>query len=305
MGKYREIMQEFTLNNIPDLDVCVLAALELCSEKKIPSIKIKFKRPLVVGSGNAAATGKIMFEDKDAVFADESSFEHKLKTIEAIDGVVLLSASGGKHAPLIAKVSKRHKKKVILITNNPNAEAGRHADTTYVFPKNREPYTYNTSTYMGMMLSHTKEDPQKIIRFLEKLDSLTVPHFSKFKKYYLIVPPKFQGIIRLLNIKFVELFGRNIARDIETTEQVKHANTVVPSQNELFISFGIKNKTYGKDRLHIPLPANADYVTMMAVGYYIIGKIQKAQPAWFKRNIAHYTKEMSKIFKSNINPIVD
>ena len=142
-------MQEFTLKSIPNLDICVLAALELLANTKTPKIKIPFKRPLVVGSGNAAATGKIIFEKHDAVFADESTVDLKLKNIKSIDGVVLISASGAKHAPIIAKKAKKKKKQVILITNTKNSMAEPFANKTYLFPKNKEPYTYNTSTYMG------------------------------------------------------------------------------------------------------------------------------------------------------------
>lgn len=302
-----EVMNTFTLKSIPDLDTCVLAALELFSEKKVPKIKISYKRPLVVGSGNAAATGKIIFEDYDAVFADESTYENKLKKIKTIDGVVLISASGGKHAPIIAKKAKSYEKKVTLITNNEKALAKKFADETYVFPKNREPYTYNTSTYMGMILGKTKENPKRILQFIEgRIDKVKFPDFSKYKSYFLIVPEEFAGTIRLLNVKFIELFGRKIARDVETFEYMKHAVTVVPG-DELFISFGKKNETWGakKNRLYIPLPKNAGYAAMMAVGYYVIGNIQKAQPVWFKKNIQNYTEKTSKIFGSEIKPIVE
>lgn len=306
-----KIMNTFTLKNIPDLDVCVLAALELFAKEKIPKMEIPYKRPLVVGSGNAAATGRIIFEKKDAIFADESTYEEKLKNIKAIDGVVLISASGGKHAPIIAKCSKKFKKHVTLITNNQEALAKEYLDNKhkydlYVFPKNREPYTYNTSTYMGMILGMTHENPKKIFSFIKnKIDKIKLKDFSKYKRYYLIVPEEFSGIIRLLNVKFVELFGRNISREIETYEYVKHATTVVPAKNELFITFGRKYTTFGKEHLYIPLPKNADYATMMAVGYYMIGKIQKAQPSWFKKNIGGYTKKASKIFGQEIKPIVE
>jgi hypothetical protein len=301
----RKIMQNFTLKNIPNLDVCVLAALELFAEEKVPKMKIRYKRPLVVGSGNAAATGRIVFAEKDAVFADESSFESKLKHIKAIDGVVLISASGGKHAPSIAKASKKARKHVTLMTSNKDAPAKNYADKVYLFPKNREPYTYNTSTYMGMVLGHTHENPKNIMKFIKnKVDKINLPNFSRYKKYYLIVPEQFGEVIRLLNVKFIELFGRNIARDIETFEYVKHATTVVPS-GELFITFGRKYTTFGRKHVHIPLPKNVDYAMMMAVGYYLVGKIQQAQPDWFKKNIANYTKKVSNVFGSTIRPIVE
>jgi len=304
-----DILNTFTLGTVPDLDVAVLGALELFQKEKLLRIEIPYKRPLVVGSGNAEATGRIIFEDTDAVFASESNFESKLKHIPDIDGVILISASGGKHAPVIAKYAKDLGKSVILITNNPNAEAAKFIedDKIFVFPKNREPYTYNTSTYMGMILGKTNEDPEKIQKFIQQqIDTLTFPDFSQYDKYFLIVPPKFSGIIRMLQVKFIELFGRRIARDVETSEYMKHAVTVVPS-SELFISFGEENTTWGEPdkRFHIPLPENAGYATIMAIGYYVIAQIQKQHPPYFKDNITLYTEKASKIFGSEIRQIVE
>lgn len=307
------ILNTFDLNNIPNLDVAVLGALELFIDKTLPKIDVSmYKHPLVVGSGNAEATGKIIFEKADAVFASESNYEEKLQNIPAIDGVVLISASGGKHAPIIARRAKELHKHVTLITNTTNSLAHDELDNIhnydeYILPKNREPYTYNTSTYMGMILAATGEDPAKIYEYI-KSNTMKIMYldFKKYNKFYLIVPAKYSGIIRMLQVKFIELFGRNIARDIETDEYVPHATTVALS-NELFISFGIKNETWGKpeNRLYIPLPNNADYGAMMAVGYYIVAQIQKAYPHYFKDNIGNYTAKVSKIFKSNIQPIVE
>lgn len=292
---------------IIDLDDCVIDALELFIRKGVPELDInRFKRPLVVGSGNAAATGMIIFEKSDAVFADESNFELKLKTVKEIDGVVLISASGGKHAPIIAKISKkRYKKSVVLLTNNENAPAKRYADESYVFPKNAEPYTYNTSTYMGFILSATKEDPKKILDFIrKKTDRIKMPEFRKYSGYYIMVPEKLGGITKMLHTKFTELFGRKVARDIETFEHSKHATTVVPS-DELFISFGKKDRIFGNDGLFVQLPNNAGYGAMMAIGYYMIGKMQKSYQPWFKENIEEYCRKASKIFRQEIKPIVE
>ena len=305
-----DTLNKFTLDTIPDLDVAVLGALELFQKDKLPKLDIKqYRQLLVVGSGNAEATGRIIFEDTNAVFASESSFENKLKHIPDIDGIILISASGGKHAPVIAKYAKDLGKSVILITNNPNAEAAKFIedDKIFVFPKNREPYTYNTSTYLGMILGKTNEDPEKIQKFIQQeIDTLTLPDFSQYDKYFFIVPPKFSGIIRMLEVKFIELFGRRIARDVETSEYMKHAVTVVPSE-ELFISFGEKNTIWGEPekRLHIPLPENVGYATMMAIGYYVIAQIQKQHPPYFKENIALYTEKASKVFGSEIKVIVE
>ena len=45
--KNLEIMENFTLKNIPDLDTCVLGALELFMKEPLPKINIKFKKPMV------------------------------------------------------------------------------------------------------------------------------------------------------------------------------------------------------------------------------------------------------------------
>lgn len=313
MGYYREKLQTFDEHSLPDLDEVVLGALELFQEVPLPKCTLPYARPLVVGSGNAEATGRIMFSGYDAVHASESTFEEKLRSIQSVDGIVIVSASGGKHAPMIAQHAKEHGKHVTLLTNNPNAQAQevlreRAAYDAFVFPKNREPYTYNTSTYMGMIFGCTKEDPEHIYRFITNtLQSVSFPDFAQYNKFYLIVPPEFSGIIRMLHIKFIELFGRMIARDIETSEYSKHDTTIVPAPDELFISFGYDNETWGKPehRLTIPLPDDAKYAAMMAVGYYILGQIQKAHPPYFKDNIIAYLKEASKTFGSTILPIVE
>ncbi|PJE75765.1 hypothetical protein COV04_02350 [Candidatus Uhrbacteria bacterium CG10_big_fil_rev_8_21_14_0_10_48_11] len=291
------------------MDAAVLGALELFQKEKLPRIEILYKRPLVVGSGNAEATGRIIFEDTDAVFASESNFESKLKHVPDIDGVILISASGGKHAPIIAKRAKELGKHVSLITNNSNAPAKEFVENKdlFVFPKNREPYTYNTSTYMGMILGHTRENPKEIQSFIEKyIDTISFPDLSLYSSYFFIIPPKFSGIIRMLQVKFIELFGRRIAHDVETSEYMKHAVTVVPS-DELFVSFGEENTTWGEPnkRLQLPLPENAGYAAMMAIGYYVIAHIQKQHPPYFKENIALYAEKASKIFGSEIRPIVE
>lgn len=309
----REILQSFDLENLPDLDVAVLGALELFQTTPLPQLDLSaYAHPLVVGSGNAEAAGRILFEKADAIFASESNYEEKLRAIPTIDGVVLISASGEKHAPIIARTARALGKHVTLITNTPNSSASRELDhqhpyDEYVFPKNREPYTYNTSTYLGMILGNTKEDPAAIERFIrDHIDTLTLPDLSQYNKFYLIVPARFSGIIRMLQVKFIELFGRMVARDVETAEYTRHATTVVPS-DELFISFGEENTTWGKpeNRLFVPLPQNADYGAVMAIGYYIIAQIQKQHPPYFKQHIVQFMNQVSALFGQTMSPIVE
>lgn len=303
-----QLLDTFTLENIPDLDVAVLGALELFQKASLPKIDTSaYKRPLVVGSGNAEATGRIIFEDVDAVFASESTFEEKLRAIVTIDSVIIISASGAKHAPIIAEQAQRAGKPVVLITNTDMSPAAQYADQVCVFPKNREPYTYNTSTYLGMILGHTGENPAEIDQFIrEDVASLALPDFSKYDKYFFIVPARFSGIVRMLEVKCIELFGRNIARDVETVEYMRHATTVAPS-NELFVSFGEENTIWGdpEHRFFVPLPENANYAAMMAIGYFTVAHIQKKHPPYFKEHIVAYTKKASELFGSPIHPIVE
>jgi hypothetical protein len=308
-----QILDTFGLNAIPNLDIAVLGALELFQQKHLPKIDISaYRHPLVVGSGNAEATGRILFEKADALFASESNFEEKLVNIPNIDSVVLISASGSKHAPLIAKRAREFGKPVSLITNTQDSPASKEldlhgGDTEHVFPKNREPYTYNTSTYMGMILGATGEDPAAISQFIQRqVSTLKFPDFSRYDKYYLIVPPEFSNLVRMLQVKFIELFGRNIARDVETSEYVRHATTVAPS-DELFISFGEENTIWGdtENRLFVPLPDKAGYAAMMAVGYFTVSQIQNAYPHFFKDNIATWSDHVSKLFGETLKPIVE
>ncbi len=93
----------------------------------------------------------------------------------------------------------------------------------------------------------------------------------------------------MLEIKFIELFGRKVARDIFTYEQMRHATTVVQDDAELFICFG--NQTgicYGDNQIDLPIFDISNYAAMMLVGYYLIGKIQTTLPPYFMDSIDDY-----------------
>jgi hypothetical protein len=304
----KEIMQTFFLPHIPTLDVAVEAALELFSEKKLPKFDPKkFKRPLVIGSIGAEATGKILFANTDAVFANESNYLEKLKTARGVDMAVVISASGAKHAIPIVKTLKKARKKVLLFTCNENTELKKvlSKKQIHVFPKNREPYTYNTSTYLGMILSTTKENPKKIRDFIKTKTKPLIPlNFGAYSAFYITVPARFDLLRPLFAAKFHELFGRKLAKDIFTDEQSRHATTVVPSQ-EMFIEFGDVDFHPGQPCHKFPLPSWASYGTMMAIGYYVIGHIQRQQPQYFKEYLEAYCKQAFELFGEEIKPIVE
>lgn len=289
-----------------DLDEAVVRALELFVRSGVPSVDFKvFRRPLVVGSGNAAATGRILFRDKDAVFADEGTYQKRLDGAAGIDGAFLISAAGGKHAPGIARELKARGLETVLLTCNAEAPAKRYATKTFVFPKLPEPYTYNTSTYIGMILSSTGEDPRAILRHIRGRVAPLIPkELSAYDAFFFIVPAEFECIKEMLLTKFDELFGPKVNGRAFTPEQVKHSKTVVASDTELFIGLGYENRIWGKNRLNVPLPANVGYAAVMAGGYYIIGHIQKQHPPYFKESIGAYARKTSEVFGETITPMV-
>lgn len=306
-----EILNSFDENNLPDLDVCVLGALELFDKTELPSFDFDvYSNPIVVGSGNALTTGHVLFDESNSVFADESTYEKKLRTISSVNGAILISASGSKHAIGISKSLSEKNIPITMLTNNTNAPAKEflNENQIVVFPKNREPYTYNTSTYMGMILSKTKENPESIHQFITETAAKVIPsNFTEYDSFFMIIPPEFNAMREMLLTKFDELFGSKVSGRVFTLEQAKHAKTVVPSEKECFISFGERNDLFGEEgnRIHIPLPNNVGYGALMAISYFLIGQIQKQHPPYFKENIAVYAKAASKMFGHTIMPIVE
>ncbi len=289
-----------TNSPLPFLDEVVLQALEFFSSQNLPSIHFDlFSFPLVLGSGNAEVVGRILFSQRKAIFANLNNASQMLENIPEIDGVVLVSASGSKDAPLLAKLAKKHKKKVLFLTNNPKALVLEHLDKedkVVIFPSLPEPYSYNVSTYLGQLLSFTKEDPLDIKRHILSL-SVSQENFEGICQYVFVLPSRFWEMCRMFHIKFAELFGREVARDIETQESIKHGFTIVESEKELFVYLGAKEQWWGKQQLFIPVPENFSFAGMMALGYFVIGKIQRALPPFFKENISNYTQKSKAWFK--------
>ncbi len=311
MGTHSDILNTFTADTLPDLDVVVLGALELFADTNIPALDFShLKKPLVFGSGNAYLTAQIVFDGTEAVFADESSFTDVLQKYTDIDGVVVFSASGSKHAVAMVLEIQKAGLEVYLVTNTTHSPAGELLTNEFVhiFPKNREPYTYNTSTYLSTILGKTREDAHEILDFIStEVSPKLLRNFGDYSAYTLIIPTKFAHIRAMLRTKFDELFGPRITGRVFTDEEIKHAKTVVASGDELFISFSVENEYYGlkKNRLYIPLSENADYGAMLAISYYVVGKIQSAYPPYFKQGIAQYIQTASKIFNQELTIIVE
>ncbi len=304
-------MQDFTLANLPNLDEVVLGALEFLESQTLPQLDVSLHtRPLIIGSGNALPTGEIMFRDVDAVFADEGNYEAALSRVPVIDAFYLISASGGKHAVHIAERLSGMNRPLYLITDVPNSPASEYVspDRVFVYPYMREPYTYNTSTYLGMILGTTHESVSSIHDFISAKFASSIPmNIGSYESYTLIVPPEFSVFRPMFETKFDELFGPMVHTRVFTSEEIKHAKTVVSSENQCFISFGVENTNFGDigQRIHVLLPDMCGYAAFLSIGYYVIGNIQRMKPPYFKMHIESYCKEASQIFNQTISPIVE
>jgi len=311
MGIHQDTLAQFTIDSLPDLDVVVLGALELFAEAELPKLNFShMKEPLVLGSGNAYLTAQIVFSEQSALFADESSYYSVLEKEAGIDGAVVFSASGSKHAIEMVADLQAKGLEVHLVTNTLNAPASEavSVDCVHVFPKNREPYTYNTSTYLSPILGKTGENAEEITAFiLEEVSPKLLRNFGDYSAYAILIPSHFEHARSMLRTKFDELFGPQITGRVFTDEEVKHAKTVVPSGDELFISFGVENEYYGlpKNRLQVSLPKNVDYGAFIAISYFVVGKIQAAHPPYFKQSIEQYVQTASKIFGQDLKAIVE
>lgn len=279
MGKYK----------IKTLDEIVLKALDFFSTKAPEKINIKtFKFPIVVGSGNAFQTGKIIFGNQAAVFATESNFKEVLNNYSKLaKEVVIISASGEKDAVWEIELAKKLGFKTFLITCSPDSSAAKIADQVFSYSKLPEPYTYNTSTYLGMILGTTSEKAENIKKIIKKIK---VPKkFKQYQAYSFILPDSFQGLGPMLDIKRHELFGPKVSLRAFSFGEARHAKFVIRDKKELVISFG-KNLYFGDpgSRWEINLPEKVDYGTLMAVTYYLVGLIQKSKPDYFKKNIERF-----------------
>lgn len=297
MTKYLDKLANIDENNIPNLDEVVLWALDLFSNTPDFSIpKFDFNKPVIIGSWNAKNTIKIIYDWLDVIFADENNYKEAIAR-KWVDWVIIYSASWWKHAPIIAKYAISKNIEVRLVTCNKDSETSKILDSSKitVTPKIKEPYTYNTSTYMWWILANTKENSKEMLDFIENTLSKIIPNnFANYTWFLFALPNKFAWISPLLEVKFIELFWRNIARDIKSFEELKHAVTVVPCEKELCIKFWEWDFYFNWDILDIALPENLWLAWFMAIWYYIVWKIQEQNKPYFKENIAKYIENLKK-----------
>lgn len=280
---------------IPNLNEIVEQSLSFFESNALAFLNLKdYHFPFVIGSGNALNTGKIIFSKQAVVFADESNFKSLIKSYlpaiqkNLIKQAVIISASGEKDSVWETELANKNHLHTTLLTCNQNSLAAQIADKTVSFKSIAEPYTYNTSTYLGMIISTTKENPKKIKKYIKKIK--LPKNFKQYKSYAFILPDEYINIAPMINIKGDELFGPHLMIRACTYGNARHAKFVHPWDKELVISLGKQNNFFGhpNHRWDLKLPKFSSLGTVMALSYYICGKIQAVKPQYFKKNIKNF-----------------
>ncbi len=298
------------MDNLITLEQNVIKALDFFISN--PPVKFNpadFQLPFVVGSGNAYNTGLILFSQTAAIFSDESNFKNLISSFKPvikkglIKEAIIISASGEKDSVWEIELAQKNSLRTHLLTSKPKSSASQIADKAYIFKSIAEPYTYNVSTYMGMILSAFNESAKVIKEFIDRLEFPV--NFSKYEAYSFVLPDSFAHICPMLDIKKSELFGPNLALRAFSQGHARHAKFVIRDNRELVISLMDKNNFYGLPgcRWDILIPQNFGPAAMMAVTYYIIGRIQASKPSYYLNNIENYVKNYGpKAYGKNTKP---
>ncbi len=283
---------------IPTLDEVVLQALDFFIKTPPPNLDItKISFPFVVGSGNASHTGKIIFSGRSAILSDETTFKSFTKSYagavkqKLIKDAVIISSSGEKDSVWEVELAKSLGLKTTLLTCKPNSTAAKIADNVVVYKSIAEPYTYNTSTYLGMILSTTNESAQDIKSFIE---ALQIPkNFSTYEAYAFVLPDEYSNVAPMIEIKRDELFGPHLMIRANSQGFSRHAKFVHPWEKELVISIGNENPYFGHPdhRWFIPLPQNAGFGLIKAMTYYLCGLLQRDKYPYFIENVENFCND--------------
>ncbi|MDP6381203.1 MAG: hypothetical protein QF662_07650 [Phycisphaerae bacterium] len=281
--------------SIAPLSQYVLEGVAFLAEQKeqgnLSEVPVLDKPTLVVGSGNAYVSGTIIYADQPAIFADQDDYERVYDALgeSVIQDVVVISASGEKDAAAETKFFAEQGIRPLLITCNPDAPAARFAERTLVFPSRDEPPTYNVSTYLGILIGQSGECLTEI---LEAVKVVELPeNLAEHDAYFMLIPNRLKPVGGLFNVKYREIFGANIYGKAASVGDADHGLFVNEAKNEVVINLGVRNDTWGASRLDVPLPGDAGPGLLMAVGYYVIGKIQEGKPPWFADNIGPYIEK--------------
>ena len=145
----------------------------------------------------------------------------------------------------------------------------------------------DNTVYLRLMLD-------SFAKIKDYINALKLPqNFNDYKAYSFVLPDKYLNVCPMLDIKKSELFGPNLSLRAFPQGHARHAKFVIRSKDELIISINEKNEYYGdpNSRWEITIPEEFSYAAIMAITYYVIGKIQLAKPQYYKENITNYVND--------------
>jgi len=159
-----------------------------------------------------------------------------------------------------------------------------------------------------MLLARTSENPEAIYKYIVETVLPRIPEtLGAYDAFYCVVPDEMTAMGDMIRTKFDELFGARVSGRVFSESATRHAKTIVPSDTEYFVHIGETEELFGTStsRMQVPLPADAGPAMLMAIGYAIVGAIQKQHPPYFKENISNYAERASQMFGQRITTIVE
>ncbi len=153
------------------------------------------------------------------------------------------------------------------------------------------------STYFSILYSFFKPNLDELE---SKLENLNLPELENFDKFFFILPDEVKEAKEMIQIKWMELFGRELGFSAQNTSAFYHGATVIKT-DELFLNFSdLKpdQSLLGKNVWQTNSPPS-DPAEAMALLYYTLGKIQQKHNGLlnkFEMSIKEYKNMVFKYF---------
>jgi hypothetical protein len=277
-------------SKIPPLSYYVRRALDFIGENRGFKLNLpESRRTLVVGSGNAYWTGRLIYRLSDRKFshAEEVQAIHHIDSEhEDLGDVTIVSATGSRQVVDVAKYAMDKGLKVNSITCNPNSElkaALGERINEILIPSISEPPTINTASYGMMLYGITGEGPKPITDFLQEINAPS-QGYATYDSFSTILPDSMLELGRMASWKMHEIFGRSRGTLGTNATQLIHGGAVRDSDRELFIGIGVGGKVFDRIR-RVPPPEEKRHIVSLPAGfgplgyfmttYHIIGMIQE------------------------------
>jgi hypothetical protein len=258
---------------IEKLDHYAIKTLESLPNWKYPELKIeKSGKNIFMGSGDAANTGKIFAQILGGRALNVCNYQIFFENEPNRDSdIYIVNASGGKDGLKMAKWLTERNWHPKLLTNNPEPPAGKYLrpEDIFVFPADKEPPTYNVSTYASMIYWLLKEDLPQIE---DKIKNLEIPDLRKYKFIFFMVQDKYETLGRMATRKIAETLAGVGANGCGYSNAV-HGMLTQPNKDRLVFCMNCKYEGSG-DVYELNIDS---YLGLLLCIHYIVGKNQTDQ----------------------------